>query len=93
MAYAYGALDKPPRSTKLPDNLLIQYAPTVDLMDPEKAWGATTLGTWDEWANAGAKLIYRPNLRYAGASLPLVYARRLARELVHFHASGLLGVD
>jgi hypothetical protein len=93
MAYAYGALDKPPRSTKLPDNLLIQYAPTVDLMDTKKAWVATTLGTWDEWVNAGAKLIYRPNLHYAGASLPLVYARRLARELAHFHASGLLGVD
>jgi hypothetical protein len=93
MAYAYGALDKPPRSTKLPDNLLIQYVPTVDLMDTEKAWVATTLGTWDEWVNAGAKLIYRPNLHYAGASLPLVYARRLARELAHFHASGLLGVD
>jgi hypothetical protein len=77
----------------LPDNLLIQYAPTVDLMDTKKAWVATTLGTWDEWVNAGAKLIYRPNLHYAGASLPLVYARRLARELAHFHASGLLGVD
>ena len=93
MAYAYGVLDKPPRSTALPKNLLIQYVPTIDLMDTEKAWVATTLGTWDEWVDAGAKLIYRPNLHYAGASLPLVYARRLARELAHFNASGLLGVD
>lgn len=93
MAYAYGVLDKPPRSTALPKNLLIQYVPSIDLMDTEKAWVATTLGTWDEWVDAGAKLIYRPNLHYAGASLPLVYARRLARELAHFNASGLLGVD
>jgi hypothetical protein len=93
MAYAYGAMDKPPRSTALPKNLLIQYVPTIDLMDTEKAWVETTLGTWDGWVKAGANLIYRPNLHYAGLSLPLVYTRRLARELAHFHASGLMGVD
>jgi hypothetical protein len=93
MAYAYGVLDKPPLSTALPDNLLIQYVPTIDLMGPAKDWTKTTLGTWNSWAKAGAHLIYRPNLHYAGASLPLVYARRLARELAHFHASGLMGVD
>jgi hypothetical protein len=93
IAYAYGATDSPPRSTPLPGNLLIQYVPTIDLMDSEKKWTETTLGTWDRWHEAGANLIYRPNLHYAGASLPLVYARRLARELSHFHAKGLMGCD
>jgi hypothetical protein len=93
MAYAYGALEKPPRSTPLPKNLVLQYVPTIDLMDAEKNWVETTLGTWDRWHEAGANLIYRPNLHYAGASLPLVYARRLARELSHFHANGLMGCD
>jgi hypothetical protein len=92
VAYAYGAMDRPPKSTPLPKNMIIQFCPTIEMWNGKTNW-LESIGVWDEWKRTGARLIYRPNLHHGGGFLPIVYTKKLDHEIKHFDQHGMIGCD
>lgn len=92
LAAAYGVQDRPPKSTPLSKNMIIQFVPTEEMWNGKEKW-LGSINVWDEWEKAGARLMYRPNLHHGGGSLPIVYTKKLDFEIKHFDQHGMIGCD
>jgi hypothetical protein len=87
--YAYRSYQKPPMYAGVHPAVLLGYVggegfyPHEDHIRPE----------WEQWAEAGASLQWRPNLLHCGHGAPYVFARALGEDFKYLHDHNMVGTD
>lgn len=87
--YAYRSYRRPPMHNKIHPSVVIGYVggegfyPLEDYLREE----------WQQWADAGAQMHWRPNLLHCGHSAPYLFARQLGADFKHFHNNRMIGTD
>jgi hypothetical protein len=93
VGYAYANYIRPPKQTKVQDNVIINYVPNTFFPYTKKQseiQRSDILG----WRKQGVKeFIYRPNYMFAGANLPLLWTRQLAGDLAFAAKNGTVAME
>jgi hypothetical protein len=89
---AYSCYTAPPVHVKLHPHVVIRYAGMDYNSDAARRQG---LEEWDGWVKAASMVQFRPNLLLAGRreGIPAIYVHKLAEDIRHMAARGLVGTD
>ncbi len=90
--YAYGNYREPPRDTRLNANVIIGYVPALRFPAPAEE-RRSRREEWRGWADAGARLLLRPNYFLYGHTMPYVFAEEFGREFAFCARNGMIGTD
>ena len=87
---AYSAYFTPPLVEKLPANVLIGFV-GFDYFNDEAL--TTDRESWDLWTRAAHHMVVRSNLLIGGHGFPAVYVHKLAADVRHCCATGMMAGD
>ncbi len=92
VVYAYSAYKAPPVRETLHPGLAVFFVGGAYDNDEARAQARED---WSAWSAMSGKLVWRPNLLLYGRreGVPSVFIHKLAEDLNHFAANGLLGTD
>jgi len=89
-AYAYSVYRTAPVRTAVEPNIIIGFVGFGYLNDEARQ---KSREMWDGWRKAAKYLFLRPNLLGTGEGMPVVYARKLAEDVRHCAATGMIVTD
>jgi hypothetical protein len=92
MGFAYDNYVEPPLKTKLNDHILIGIVPPI-FFPYTHAMRKQFRRVWTGWSNAGARLMFRPNMFLDGHNMPIFYARKFAEDFAFAHKHGMIATD
>ncbi len=87
--YAYRSYRQPPQHTRIHPSVVVGYVGGEGFYPQEPH----VRDEWQRWAEAGAKLHWRPNLLWCGHGAPYVFARELGEDFKFFHRHKMMGTD
>ena len=89
---AYSCYTAPPLHVKLHPHVVLRYAGMDYNSDAARREG---LEEWDGWVQAASMVQFRPNFLLAGRreGAPTIYVHKLAQDIRHMAARGLVGTD
>ncbi len=89
---AYSCYTAPPLHVKLHPHVVLRYAGMDYNSDTARQEG---LAEWDGWVKAASMVQFRPNFLLAGRreGAPTIYVHKLAEDIRHMAARGLVGTD
>lgn len=89
---AYSCYTAPPLKVKLHPHVVLRYAGMDYNSDSARQEG---LEEWDAWVKAASMVEFRPNLLLAGRreGVPAIFVHKLAQDMRHMAARGLVGTD
>ena len=89
--WAYGAYVTPPMEQKFEENVLVGVVASMGAATEKGRSNGRRL--WQQWADAGPELYWRPNLFHHWWAMPVLFSQRIAEDISYMADRRLVGMD